>query len=80
MYNGILPLPPSKAADMRQLLRAAMFMLLLTYALAGDEEDAREARFPIALVIHGVYRATVGTDITLYKLAITSYLYAFFGR
>lgn len=65
---------------MRQLLRAAVFLLLLTYALAGDEEDAREARFPVTLVVHSVYRATLGTDITLCKLAITSYLYAFFGQ
>ncbi len=63
---------------MFKFLRTALLLTTLTLAVAGDEEDAREARYPIALVIHGGYRPTMGTDITLYKLAITSYLYSFF--
>ncbi|MCJ1304951.1 hypothetical protein MMC08_007764, partial [Hypocenomyce scalaris] len=65
---------------MNRAVTLALILLLLRLAFAGDEEDAREARFPVALVVHGGYRPTMETDITLYKLAITSYLYSFFGQ
>ena len=65
---------------MNMAVTLALVVLWLRLAIAGDEEDAREARFPVALVVHGGYRPTMETDITLYKLAITSYLYSFFGQ
>ncbi len=46
--NGTLLHQPLTDANMRQLLKAAVSLLLLTLAFAGDEEDAREARFPVA--------------------------------
>ena len=61
-------------------LRLVLLLLLLKLVVAGDEEDVKEARFPTALVIHGGYRPTMGTDTTLYKLSITSYLYSFYGQ
>ena len=41
-----------------------VLLLLLELVVAGDEEDVKEARFPTALVIHGGYRPTMGTDTT----------------
>ena len=59
---------------------AVVLLLLLHSAEGGDEEDGRNTRFPAMLVVHGGYRPNLGTDVTLYKLAITSYLYSFFGQ
>ena len=63
----------------------AAFALLLTLQLAAadaaaDEKDAANTRFPATLVIHGGYRPTMAADVTMYRLAVTSCLYSFFGQ
>lgn len=66
-------------SNMGQLL----LLLLLAATVAADvAEDAEgpDVRFPVLLVVHGGYRPSLQTDVTLYKIAVTSWLYSFFGQ
>ena len=62
-------------AFLQTLSVALLLMLVCTYAKAD-----KDSRFPVALVVHGGYRPTLGADVTLYRLAATSYLYSFFTQ
>ncbi|KAL3149448.1 hypothetical protein ABBQ32_002239 [Trebouxia sp. C0010 RCD-2024] len=67
-------------SNMRQLL-LLLFLLAAKVAAENPEEvKGTDARLPILLVVHGGYRPTLLTDVTLYKISVTSWLYSFFGQ
>lgn len=57
-----------------------VFTTLLMLMLSSNAQLDKDNRFAVALVVHGGYRPTLGADVTLYRLATTSYLYSFFTQ
>lgn len=57
-----------------------LLVTLLLSLICKSVSQGVETAFPTVLVIHGGYRPTLEADITLYRLAATSYLYSFFTQ
>lgn len=75
--NGVAWAQVNVKASMRSRYASAALLLMLVCTCAKESKDSR---FPVALIVHAGYRPTLGADVTLYRLAATSYLYSFFTQ
>ncbi|MCJ1242448.1 hypothetical protein MMC14_010456 [Varicellaria rhodocarpa] len=64
----------------RSITRWLLLLLATAGAVAEEVDNSKDIRFPTVLVVHGGFRPTMLTDVTMYKLSVTSWLYSFFGQ